>query len=164
MFLALSCPACWDKIPTFIASFLIKSSLIQHWTNLQLKILLLLKVHILCNSPFSPFHQSLMIILHILPIIPTILQATTVLLNSVILDAIFYAHLLYHGKKIFKNKIVIITTRGTEALLHCDQLEPGYQPQHFCMNSPIHYRYPSLHSSWKSRIMMHGFLNHLGNS
>merc|ERR1712018_497003 len=29
--------------------------------------------------------------------------------------------------------------RGIEALLECDQLEPGYQPQHFCMNSPIHY-------------------------
>ena len=59
-------------------------------------------MHILCNSPFSPFHQSLMIILHIFPIIPTILQATTVLTNSVILDAIFYAHLLYHEKNIFK--------------------------------------------------------------
>merc|ERR1712192_245242 len=29
--------------------------------------------------------------------------------------------------------------RGTEPLLECDQLADDYQPQHFCMNSPIHY-------------------------
>lgn len=29
--------------------------------------------------------------------------------------------------------------RGTEPLLECDQLAENYQPQHFCMNSPIHY-------------------------
>merc|ERR1712013_695803 len=38
------------------------------------------------------------------------------------------------------NPTTPLLPRGTEALLECDQLDPGYQPQHFCMNSPIHYR------------------------
>jgi len=37
------------------------------------------------------------------------------------------------------NPTTPLLPRGTEALLECDQLDPGYQPQHFCMNSPIHY-------------------------